>query len=50
MKKSNIGFLYRWIGYFISKQNEAVNALQRCWKSLKSNLQKLFLEGGKIFG
>ena len=30
-------------------QNEAINALQLCLRSFKSNCQKLFIIGGKIF-
>ena len=32
-----------------SKQNKAINALQLCWKLLKSNFQKVFYIGGNVF-
>ena len=49
MKKLNNEFLQRWMGDLRIRQNEAVNALQLCWKLLKINFQNLFLVGGKIF-
>ena len=49
MKKSNHGFLHRWIGDLRYRQNVAINVLQLCWKHLKSNFQILLLILEKIF-
>ena len=49
MKKSNNQFLQKWIGDLSRSQNEAINDLQFCRKTLKSNLQKLYLMLDEIF-
>ena len=36
------------MGDLRSRQSEAINALEHCWKTLKNNFQKLFLIGGLI--
>ena len=45
MNKSNNEFLHRRT----DDLRKVTNALQLCWKPLRSNFKKIFLIGGKIF-
>ena len=42
-------FSLRWMGDFRRRQNDAINDLQLCWKSLNTNFKKLSPTGGKMF-